>query len=54
MKINNEEFEYMQSQVKKFKDAGYEIKHIVKKGKEISIALMPIVLSEEKECKSGI
>jgi len=49
MKITNEEFEYMQTKVKKFKDAGYQIRHIEKKGKEISIVLMPIFLSEDVE-----
>lgn len=49
MKITNEEFEYMKTQVQKFKDAGYQIKHIEKNGKEISIALMPVILSESND-----
>src|SRR6185295_19461018 len=49
MKITNEEFEYMNTQVKKFKDVGYQIKHIEKNGKEISIVLIPIILSESNE-----
>lgn len=49
MKITDEEFEYMQIQVKKFKEAGYQINYIEKKGSQISIVLMPVVLSESNK-----